>query len=78
MKEVKFTIVLEVHDLLDKLELADMLKKYLINDYSSVSMVQKVIGETDAPEHFSISSMRLEKQKTSKGVKTKKKIKTKK
>ena len=78
MKEVKFTIVLEVHDLLDKLELADMLKRYLINDRSSVSMVQKVIGEKDSPEHFSISSMRLEKQKISKGVKTKKKGKTKK
>jgi|TARA_R110002020_G_scaffold121634_2_gene276369 hypothetical protein len=78
MKEVKFTIVLEVHDLLDKLELADMLKKYIINDHVAGSMVQKVIGENDSPEHFSISSMELEEQKVSSKRKTKKKVKTKK
>ena len=56
MKEVKFDLVLQVHDELDKEELADMLKRYLINNQTASSIVQKVIGEKDAPEHFNISS----------------------
>ena len=78
MKEVKFDLVLEVHDQLDKEELADMLKKYLINANTVDSMVQKVIGEEDAPEHFNISSMKLGDKKVPSKSKAKKKVKTKK
>ena len=78
MKEVKFDLVLQVHSELDKEELADMLKRYLINNQTASSMVQKVIGEKDAPEHFNISSMELAEQKVAKANKPKKKIKTKK
>jgi len=78
MKEVKFDLVLEVHDQLDKEELADMLKKYLINANTVDSMVQKVIGEKDSPEHFSISSMKLADKKVPSKSKAKKKVKTKK
>jgi|TARA_R100001530_G_scaffold3946_4_gene5594 hypothetical protein len=78
MKEVKFDLVLEVHDQLDKEELADMLKKYLINNHIIGSIVQKVIGEKDAPEHFSISSMKIADKKVPSKSKTKKKVKTKK
>jgi hypothetical protein len=78
MKEVKFDLVLEVHDQLDKEELADMLKKYLINNSVVSSIVQKVIGEEDAPEHFNISSMKLADKKVPSKSKTKKKAKTKK
>jgi|TARA_R100000808_G_C2120495_1_gene131894 hypothetical protein len=78
MKEVKFDLVLEVHDQLDKEELADMLKKYLINNSVVSSIVQKVIGEEDAPENFSISSMKLADKKVPSKSKTKKKAKTKK
>ena len=78
MKEVKFDLVLQVHDELDKEELADMLKRYLINNQTASSIVQKVIGEKDAPEHFNISSMGLAEQKVVKANKPKKKTKIKK
>lgn len=78
MKEVKFDLVLQVHSELDKEELADMLKRYLINNQTTSSMVQKVIGEKDAPEHFNISSMELVEQKVAKANKPKKKTKVKK
>ena len=63
MKEVKFDLVLQVHDDLEKDELIDMLRKYLINIDSSNNLVQKVIGEKDSPEYFTINSMRLEEGK---------------
>ena len=78
MKEVKFDLVLEVHDQLDKEELADMLKKYLINNSVVSSIVQKVIGEKDAPEHFSISSIKISDKRVPSKSKAKKKAKTKK
>ena len=78
MKEVKFDLVLEVHDQLDKEELADMLKKYLINNHIIGSIVEKVIGEKDSPEHFSISSVKIADKKIPSKSKIKKKVKTKK
>jgi len=63
MKKVKFVITLETHEGLDEKDLKHTLEKYLINEVSMFALVQKVIGEKDCPENFSIKSVSLDKDK---------------
>jgi len=67
MKTVKFDLVLKVHNGLKEDELKSSLDSYLINDKVMHSVVEKVIGDNDAPENFFIHSMELkEKRKVKK------------
>jgi len=61
MKKVKFVITLETHEGLDEKDLKHTLEKYLINEVSMFALVQKVIGEKDCPENFSIKSVSFRK-----------------
>ena len=78
MKEVKFDLVLKVHDKLEEDELKKCLEIYAINDSSVKSIVKKVIGEKGSPDNFYVESMKIEEQKASKATKPKKKLKVKK
>lgn len=78
MKEVKFDLVLKVHDQLKEEELKECLETYAINDSSVKSIVKKVIGEKGSPDNFYVESMKIEEQKASKVTKPKKKLKAKK
>ena len=63
MKEVKFDLVLKVHDDLKEDELKKSLETYMVNDNVASNVVQKVISEKGAPENFSIISMELKKKR---------------
>jgi len=78
MKEVKFDLVLKVHDQLKEEELKECLETYAINDSSVKSIVKKVIGEKESPNNFYVESMKIEEQKAPKVTKPKKKLKVKK
>ena len=63
MKEVKFDLVLKVHDDLKEDELKKSLETYMINDNVASNVVQRVIGEKGAPDNFSIKSIELKKKR---------------
>ena len=63
MKEVKFDLVLKVHDDLKEDELKKSLDIYMVNDNVANNIVQRVISEKGAPENFSIISMELKKKR---------------
>ena len=63
MKEVKFDLVLKVHDDLKEDELKKSLDIYMVNDNVANNIVQRVISEKGAPENFYIKSMELKKKR---------------
>ena len=63
MKEVKFDLVLKVHDDLKEDELKKSLETYMVNDNVANSITQRVISELDATDNFSIKSMELKKKR---------------
>jgi hypothetical protein len=71
MKEVKFDLVLKVHDKLEEEDLKKYLEIYAINNNSVRNITQKVIGEVDSPNNFYIDSMELKEKKKVKKTKTK-------
>ena len=75
MKEVKFDLVLKVHDKLEEEDLKKYLEIYAINNNSVKSITQKVIGESDSPNNFYIDSMELKEKIKAKKKKTKNAVK---
>ena len=71
MKEVKFDLVLKVHDKLKEEDLKKYLEIYAINNSSVRGITQKVIGEVDSPNNFYIDSIELKEKKKVKKKKTK-------
>ena len=63
MKEVKFDLVLKVHDDLKEDELKKSLDTYMVNDNVASNVVQRVISEPGAPDNFSINSIELKKKR---------------
>ena len=75
MKEVKFDLVLKVHDKLEEEDLKKYLEIYAINNNSVRNITQKVIGEVDSPNNFYIDSMELKEKIKAKKKKTKNAVK---
>lgn len=78
MKQVKFLVKIEAHDMLNEDELTAILEYYLINKESIADMQQQVVGGNYAPDNFNLGSVSLERYKEKPAAKPKAKPKSKK